>query len=90
MWTARVLPHMRVHLSEVRERQAVLLILGRIHKQKRNGFDITMLLVVQWLHRREPVKYAAADTQILTTKGQILEVAVFGVSAFVSAAFLCL
>ena len=80
---------MRVHLSEVRERQEVLLILGRKQK-KRNGFDITMLLVIQLLHRREPVKYAAADTQILTTKGQILEVAVFGVSAFVSAAFLCL
>ena len=84
---------MRVHLSEVRERQEVLLILGRIHKQKKG-----MALILQCClsssgfiaENREPVKYAAADTQILTTKGQILEVAVFGVSAFVSAAFLCL
>ena len=34
------------------------------------------------------VKYATADTQILATKGQKLKVAVFGVSAVVSAAFL--
>ena len=34
------------------------------------------------------VKYATADTQILTTKDQILKVAVSGVSPLVSAAFL--
>jgi hypothetical protein len=34
------------------------------------------------------VKYATADTQILTTKSQILEVAVSGVSAVLPAAFL--
>ena len=35
-----------------------------------------------------PVKYATADTQMFITKGQllVLEVAVSGVSAFVSAA----
>ena len=34
-----------------------------------------------------PVKYATADTQILTTKGQILKVAVSGVSGLVSGVF---
>jgi hypothetical protein len=34
------------------------------------------------------VTYVTADTQILTTKRQILKVAVFGVSAVVSAVFL--
>jgi hypothetical protein len=36
----------------------------------------------------KPVKYASADTKILTTKGQILKVAEYGVSSVVSAAFL--
>jgi hypothetical protein len=34
------------------------------------------------------VKYATADTQILTTKGQILKVAVSGVSGLVSGVFM--
>jgi hypothetical protein len=38
--------------------------------------------------QRKAVKYATVDTQILTTKGQILKVAVSGVSAVVPAAFL--
>jgi hypothetical protein len=33
------------------------------------------------------VKYATADTQILTTKGQILKIAVSGVSGLVSGVF---